>query len=466
MENNFSTILTNNHSDNDSEKFVSYDSDSNYLESDDDIIPNFFRLNSNMLMSVKQFNSFSKFIHLENDNPFYNFIDFDNLSDHQKDLFYINYYFNNKNYYRIEIKRKQYMFSNYIFEILNTEKNIGFFGGLIRDINLHDYGASKFYQEYSKYKNKKHNSINIDSFNLSIQLKSQYLYSNYLFDTESFYDRILIFNDIDCIMYSSTFENIINKLTNKNNDFLKNIEITIRKIDINQEYLNINNPEEVITDYYKIILESAITRNGKISLMIDAFICKEKYSILNLLKNITKKSDFYCNSLFLYQNEIGIDDSIVNKILPEEKNNDNNPKNKLNNFFNFNLRKKASIDIILEQIYQKKAILIDKYAMKKRFVKMQDKKFTFHDNLEKKFLDFSLLENNKNEDICIICTYEIDKKEKYIKLKCCNTNFHTKCFKTSFNNTNNLKKFKNCFTCKKSIKYSSILNITRCLIKD
>ena len=345
-----------------------------------------------------------------------------------------------------------------VFNIL-VDLNIGIFGGAIRDSFLHDYGAKKFYKYYHEYVEDNTFLVNLHQHKLFIGKDICEVYADPDFHSISAFDRKVIINDFDTVMHESDVNRLIEYLDsetvsnfhiNKNNNFSK--------------YMNINDPLEMIESYWIISFYIEINKKFE-NIKIDALICKDSCSIENVLNNISSMSDFFCNSIFLYNKTFKISEFIVDKLLTTcsietIENLENFPiSNKVypidslyeeeKENINFHLKKriynKNIVEIVKEQIYEKKCYPINELIMRKRLQKMDGKKFKFEIKLN--YVESKII----NDEVCLLCMDEINEEEKNIKLKCCNSNYHKKCFIELINHFKYKDKIIPCFVCTSKI---------------
>ena len=361
---------------------------------------------------------------------------------------------------RIDSKKNKmnYFSKKEIFNMC-VDLNIAIFGGAIRDSFLHDYGAKKFYKYYDEYVEDNTFLVNLCEYKLFIGKNKDDVYTDLDFHSISASDRNVIINDFDTVMYKSDvdkiveyigIENMYNFNINKNNNF--------------SEYMNINDPLRLIESYW-IISFSIKNNTSTVNIKIDALICKDSHKIENILDNISSMSDFFCNSIYLYNKTFKISKSIIDKLLQScssetIENLQNFPistkvypidslyeeeKENINNYLKNRIYNKNIVEIVKEQIYKKKCYPINELIMRKRLQKMDDKKFTFEIKLN--YIEIKIID----DEICLLCMDNINQEEKNIKLKCCNSNYHKKCFIDLINHSKYKNKVIPCFVCTSKI---------------
>ena len=243
-------------------------------------------------------------------------------------------------------------------KIVNLIINSGgaIYGGSLRDSITHDYGAILYYN-FIPY-------IDINYL----------LYCNKDIHCESYEDRNTIFNDIDTIMNMEVFETFLLKLDDLKikyhyylyNDFKKYIDIIDNKNEISKyihfeikidNLFDINNLENYSS--FKFLGSNISFKSyKKCTIKIDILICNENVSIQNLVENITSNSDFYCNSLFIFNNKLQINKDIaknLKEVLIESSYEDEIKKN-IDIFLRERLYNSEVINIVKKQIIDKKAI--------------------------------------------------------------------------------------------------------------
>jgi len=351
--------------------------------------------------------------------------------------------------------KHEYYTKKKIFNLI-LESGAGIFGGSIRDSIIHDYGSILFYDFLKSEDNYLSTSI-YDSINI--------LYCNNEFHKESFSDRNTIFNDIDCVMNMNHFNSFISTLDSFNikydyfiyNNFRKYIDIidlenhilkyVILKIDINNPF-DVNNIEN-FRRFNSLGTKFTFKKYNTCTFKLDIIICKDDVLVKDVLDKITSNSDFYCNSLYIYNNSLEINKNIAQNL----KNisfistfKDDNKKN-IDIFFKEKIYISEVIEIIKEQIFEKKAISLNlEKKCQFRIDKMKLKGFNIVYS-QSIFDEISC----KNE-ICLLCRYEFLDDNPNIKFKCCNSYYHRDCLHDWISK----KDIKKCFLCSKLIDYQML----------
>jgi hypothetical protein len=343
----------------------------------------------------------------------------------------INYDLENEKKKYIENKH-EYISKKKIFNLL-LESGGAIFGGSIRDYFVHDYGSIFFYDYLN---NNFNNSINI-------------LYCNKNIHQKTYVERNTIFNDFDIVMNINHFKYFISKIESLDikysyviyNNFKKYIDI----VDIDNQIIkyivfkiNIDNPLDILINNYN--------KYSTCIIKIDIIICKENLSLKNVTENITSNSDFFCNSLFIYNYSLEINKNIAKYLKNPDFNSlyQNDIKKNIDIFFKKKIYISDVIEIIKNQIFNKEAIVLNlKYKPILRKNKILLKGF----NIVYKQIYFD--EINCNNELCLLCRSDILENDSTIKFKCCNTFFHKTCLSDWINN----QEINNCFVCSKYINY-------------
>lgn len=359
--------------------------------------------------------------------------------------------------------KHDYLTKKRIFTLIN-DSGAGIFGGSLRDSILHDFGSNKFYQ----YFNNNLNNCN----NLNI------LYPNKNYHKESYIDRNTIFNDIDTVMNQNNFKLLLSKLDDFKIKYNYGIHHNFNK------YIDIVDVENLISSYIilNIKIDNPFRNDFKLLRMfgigidyplkesiikIDILICKETLSVKNVIDKITSNSDFYCNSLYLFNNKLQINESIAKKLKNIEFNSnyEDNIKKNINIFFKKEIYMKDIVNIVKNQILKKIAYSINLTKKnEKRITKIKNKGFTI--KFDQSIYDNLNYENEicKNE-ICILCRSDLfdpnenDINNYEIKLKCCSSFYHKECLleitKTNIN-------FNKCFYCSNKLDYKYLNECLTC----
>ena len=397
------------------------------------------------------------------------------------DTHYLNDLLNNQDQFYIKIKMKkliddekkkyfdnkhEYFTKKKIFTLL-TNCKAGIFGGSIRDSLLHDYGAKKFYEYISK------NIFYRENINL--------IYGDKKFHPESFIDRNLIFNDIDTVMNDDHFKLFLLELD------LFTIKYSYVKHNNFNEYIDISNLENLVSSY--IVLNITITNPTndlseeityskyvkdlkikhflknfkKCNFKIDILLCNEDVPVKKVLDIITSNSDFYCNSLYLLNNKLEINEIIAKKLKDPcyDSLYEDPIKKNIDLFFKKEVFTTDIINIVKTQILEKNAIAINlSKKTEKRIFKMERKGFKLIYNHDSQDIYEYItcnddLNDNLNENVCILCRSEFNISNinfDAIKFKCCNSYYHKPCLLELCN----LNQYKNCIYCNKITDYTYI----------
>jgi hypothetical protein len=404
------------------------------------------------------------------------------------DSHYLNDLLNNNDQFYIKIKMKElienekkkyfdnkheYFTKKKIFTLL-TNCGAGIFGGSIRDSLLHDYGARKFYEYISK--------------NISYRDNINLIYGDKKFHEESYIDRNLIFKDIDTVMNIDHFKLFLLELD------LLTIKYSYVKHNNFNEYIDISNLENLVSSY--IVLNISITNPcndlskeityskyvkdlkinhflknfKKCNFKIDILLCNEDVSVKKVLDIITSNSDFYCNSLYLFNNKLEINEIIAKKLKDPcyDSLYEDPIKKNIDLFFKKEVFTTDIINIVKTQILEKNAIAINlSKKTEKRIFKMERKGFKLiYNNASQDIYEYITcnddLNNDLNENVCILCRSEFtisNINSDAIKFKCCNSYYHKSCLLELCY----LNQYKNCIYCNKITDYSYL---TLCLNPD
>lgn len=351
--------------------------------------------------------------------------------------------------------KNDYMTKKRFFTLL-TDCGAGIFGGSIRDSIIHDYGAQNFYDHINNdYFNK---DKYVDHINL--------LYCDDKFHPESYIDRNTIFNDIDTVMTDSHLNTFLEELDSLyiKYEYVKYHDLT--------RYININNLDNLISSY--IVLTITIDNKAELSKIeysknlgkniifnylkkcffkIDILLCKEDISVKKVLDKITSNSDFYCNSIYLFNNKLEINEEIANKIKKpyDDTLYEDNIKKNIDIFLKKENYITDTLDIVKTQILERKAISINlTQKTEKRINKIKSKgfKIIFSQNIYECI--------SCNDEVCILCRDDFTDLNEPLKLKCCNSYYHKECL-LDISNSN---KYKKCLYCAKELDYKYL---TMCL---
>ena len=373
--------------------------------------------------------------------------------------------------------KHNYTVIKYIADKLRIQFNGNIFGGFVRDTLLHNHGAYKYYEEYSKYinsnrfviKNKKYNKTS----SIHIYQDENIFYNNKNFHNESYLDRNTIPSDIDIVLHDNDFKHLINYLNEKFTYLY-----SCKKHENFNEYMKINDHDAKISSFYTIFihfdnplndLKKKVTFHEYLSfdlrminnqfktvkVKIQIFTCKEDISKKSVLDILTNGSDFFCNALY-YDIDNKINMSLKNMTIIENKifhsTYNDNIKKKLDIFLQRNLFKKEILDKVINQIFERKAIPInEKELMYKRIKKMKKKNFKIF--CITKYFSKSIL-NNDNE-ICMYCRDNIICNE-LISMKCCNSFYHKECMIEICSNIKYRNKIYPCFMCKTNVDFKYV----------
>ena len=386
---------------------------------------------------------------------------------------------NRKNYinYTHEYKTK-----NKIFTLL-TNCGASIFGGSIRDSFIHDYGKQKFYD----YLNKNFNNFYHPDGNYLNNINLIYCDEN--FHPESYTDRNTIFNDIDAVMNDTHFNNFLLEL-----DSLL-IKFEYIKYNNFKEYINIDNLETLISSHVvltitisnpyvniieQLIYHKYITDLGDIidldnfkecCFKIDILLCNDNVSVKEVLNKITSNSDFYCNSIYLFNNKLEINEELAIKIKEPCYNSpyEDTVKKNIDIFLKKEIYTTNIINILKKQICEKKAVSINlSKKTEKRIEKIINKGFKI--TYQQDIFEYIIC----NDEVCLLCRSDVNKPVqqydseetisnneleeniKSIKFKCCNTYYHSECLLIN----SNLDIYTKCWHCSKNIDYK---HLNRCL---
>ena len=241
-----------------------------------------------------------------------------------------------------------------------------------------------------------------------------------------------------------------------------------------KEYIDISNLENLVSSYVtlNLTIESPYNENmmnhrfakdygikkflkvfKRCYFKIDILLCHEDVCIKKVLDIITSNSDFYCNSLYLFNNKLEISEENAKKIKEPcyDSLYEDITKRNIDLFLKKDIYKTHTINIVKLQIFEKKAISLNlSKKTEKRISKMEIKNF-------KLIYNQHIYEYAPGYDnICILCRSEFDdsntnleEKRKAIKFKCCNSYYHKECLKELCD----LNQYKNCIYCSKITDY-------------
>jgi len=373
-------------------------------------------------------------------------------------------------------KKFEYKIKKRIFEILQ-ELGAGIFGGSIRDQILHESASKKFYQYYEKYTNDNmivipHN--NNDDNNIRYIYNKIFLgkpvnitYCDKNFHSETYLDRNTIMNDIDCVINENLFERLIKHIEKIDNS----IKIYTKKYNNFKNYIHIKDSSKIIKSYITIYI-SAINKFNHIKhyltfnecidadldlpifkpiyFKIDIFIYDDSSNIFQALNLMSANSDYFCNSLYMINNRLSINDNIAKSIIrPNYESNITDIKKRcLDIFIKKHLYKEQIVKIIINQIYNRNAYPVKCNIIGKRILKMSSKNFKILDQYN--FFDNVIL----HEEICILCRDNINSNNENIKLICCNSCYHQNCFKDIV--YRHKYEIKRCYMCSTKINFKYI----------
>lgn len=371
--------------------------------------------------------------------------------------------------------KHEYYFKTQIYNIL-LDFHACIFGGAIRDLILHDNGAVKFYEEYKIYKLSNtfliYNSKTKTNYMLDTYEKRSVLYQDKNFHPESFIDRNTILNDIDVVMHSDQFILFVDHIKLDNNFSCYHHTYNNFK-----DYIDIDDPDNLISSYKRLYitkvnnfnyikndLYTPFTKDLDLDvlfrnkcypskLIIDVFICKKNCSKKSVLDLITNSSDFYCNTMYLYNNILDINIKNINLVKKEptyESIHEDKVKKYIDIFLQKVIHKNEVKEIIKSQILERKAIHIEVNDLSyKRIKKMKKKNFSIF--FEKKYFKKTIIEN----EVCLFCMDNIICEEQ-IKFLCCNSNYHTNCLKIIANSHDCKNNVKPCYMCRKNVDFKYI----------
>ena len=343
--------------------------------------------------------------------------------------------------------KHKYFTQQKIFTLL-IESGAGIFGGFIRDYLIHKYGSNSFYY----FMNNKSSYLceNIPLF-----------YCNEKFHPESYQNRNSISADIDTVMNMKIFEHFLSTLDSFNikynytifNNFKKYIEIIDNQNQISK-YIKfkiiIDNPFDInnfqtFSNFKNIGNNVSFHKYNTSIVQLDILICKDDLSIKDTIENITSNSDFYCNSLYIFNDTLSISKNILKNLKEEpsfESLYENNIKKNLDIFLKKNIYTKEVIEIVKKQIFEKIAMPLNlSKKIEYRMSKMKSKGFRI-------LINHNIFEYlSCKDEICLLCRSDTLNENNIIKFKCCNSFYHEECL------IEYVKKLeiKKCFLCSKNI---------------
>ena len=343
---------------------------------------------------------------------------------------------------RLYVENKHEYLTKKKILVLLLNSGAAIFGGSIRDCITHDYGAILYYN-FIPY-------LGIDYL----------LYCNKETNPESYEDRNTILNDIDTIMNMTVFETFLSILDDLKikyhyylfNNFKKYIDIIDNENEISKYiHLEIKIDNEFdINNLEKFSCSKFLERNlyfksyKTCNIKIDILICKENIPIKKVVETITFNSDFYCNSLFIFNNKLQINKEIAKKlkeVLIESLYEDEIKRN-IDIFLKEKLYNSEVINIVKKQIIEKKAISLNlSKKIELRINKIKAKGFRII--CKQDIYDIIKCK----DEICLICRSEISEEIEIVKYKCCNSYYHEECLVDYMNK----KEINKCFVCSKSI---------------
>lgn len=294
-------------------------------------------------------------------------------------------------------------------EILNHNGLI--FGGFVRDMIIHDYNATLFYDRYS---DKKEAAIN---------------YADKSIHPDT-WDRTLIPRDIDCVIDREQFDKfhkILKKLrlkltvkkTISPTDYLDNF-LTIPGNTVSQHLCII----EIDNSYWKRELSYLPLETHALEQML---MQKMEYVCIKMDCMVTEKPvtspflgslDFVCNGLYLSKHGFGVSQDLCSH------------KDHLGRF--------NIIHDIVEDIKIKRAVFLQTSAgCGSRTAKLFNRGWKIEDD------DITTMDE-EYEGHCIMCHDSVPRR--HFKLKCCDCRYHAKCLERHLDFKNGT--VKECVMCK------------------
>lgn len=367
-------------------------------------------------------------------------------------------------------KKFEYKLKKKIFELLQ-ELGGGIFGGAIRDQLLHEKGSKNFYSFYDQYTN--NNTIICNEFQcgkIFIGKSINITYCDKYFHKDTYLDRNTIINDIDCVLNINQYERLIEKIKKIDNS----IRIHSNKYDNFKKYINLNDPSKIIKSFMTIHI-SALNKYNQIRTLfsnndlidadidiplflpvyfkIDIFFYDDDSNLFKALNLISSNSDYLCNSLYIVNNRISINDKTTRCLsIPNYESNLTDLKKKnIDMFLKKHIYITKMTNIIINQIYNREAYPIRCKIIQKRVDKMKFKNF--------KIINvYNFFENIKlNNEVCLLCRDNINNNEDCIRFICCNSCYHQSCFKEIVTRNKN-NSYKRCYMCSSMINFSYIFS--------
>jgi hypothetical protein len=360
-----------------------------------------------------------------------------------ENIFQLNEIIENKKIVFFENRHEYLSKKKIIILILNSGGII--YGGCLRDCIRHDFGAKLYYHFTSD----------------TCRVLDNLLYCDKDIHTLSYEDRNTIFNDIDTIMNMSVFKKFLLILDDLDikyeyyifNDFKKYIDLfddknqiskyIILKIKIDNLF-DINNLKNYSSFYQNPNINVSFRSYKSCTIKIDILICQENISIKKVVEDMTLNSDFYCNSLFIFNNKLHINKEIAKNLKESsfESLYEDEIKRNIDIFLKEKLYNSEVINIVKKQIIEKKAIELN--LSKKsdlRINKIKEKGFKII--AKQDIYEFI----HCKDELCLLCRSEISEEIEIVKYKCCNSYFHQECLVEYIKK----KEINKCFICSKSI---------------
>lgn len=331
------------------------------------------------------------------------------------------------------------------------------FGEYISYLILHDNSANKFFS-WRKENNEKYDC-----------------YTDKTKHPETYIDRNIKPEKMDCIMNMEQFQKFMKILKNKN-IFYENIDNlgtsnnlhlingkAIHKLYILHIKLCKNNIKKSIIDIFKKNIENNTFKNNivhtqeyidilenidKITSMfqkikLNIFVLNESCNIDEGIAKICSFADFYCNCLVMNKyNNIFILKKYQDYYLKMKY------KKNSNNYISPTFYLEMLNDIF-NQIIEKKAISIPFVNILVKNENIRNKGFEVIQ--KESFFELNLFK----DDLCILCQENIDENTISVKLKCCDANYCFKCVNTNINKF--IKNNKYCNMCNTSYNKNKLL---------
>lgn len=332
-----------------------------------------------------------------------------------------------------DINKAKWKFLTSIIQCI-IDSNGKIFGGVVRDIFIRHYYASKFYTKYgtrnedgSNWENKNYTDPNLDP-----ETKERYMFPKDIdacIRDEHLKKLFLLFHKKRFIVKTLFVRDAKKYIPNIN---VNETEILHYRLKISPELsLHIDAPYSI-----KKMLNNEIKKNiNELKKLNDTV----GHVMIDLMVNVTENDydppygnlDFECNGLVMTKNGIRLSRYL--------------------NYVNFNsynqlpLHNTDKVNNILSSIINKIAVPISSYFYNDysyRVIKILSKGYT---------IQYSIIEiiDTIDEQNCIICHEDI-LQSKHVKLKCCNARYHKKCLvQAAFNGDSCMTKSNKCIMCRR-----------------